>query len=214
MKLIDLTGQRFGILTVIRRDENNKWNETTWLCQCDCGKEKKLTYGKLVLRKQQSCGCLRKPPNVTKHGLRNHKLYYLWSGMKQRCYNKNHCRYSDYGGRGIEVCKEWTNAKNGFTNFYNWAISNGYDESAGYRKCTLDRIDVNGNYEPNNCRWITQKEQNNNKRNNVILSYNGKTHNITEWCNILNLTQSAIRHRLERGWSVEKTLSTPLIKKS
>lgn len=210
MKLVDLTGKRFGILTVIKRVENNKWNETVWLCKCDCGKEKKLSYGKLVLRKQQSCGCLHKPPDVTKHGLRNHKLYYLWSGMRQRCNNPNGEFYNYYGGRGIKVCDEWDNKKDGFINFYNWAIKNGYDINAKYRKCTLDRIDVDGNYCPENCRWVDSKQQSNNRRSNVILKYKGEEHNISEWCKKLNLTRSAVTHRLERGWSIEKTLSTPM----
>ena len=127
--------------------------------------------------------------------------------MKQRCYNKNSKSYKNYGGRGIKICDEWLSKENGFLNFYNWAINNGYNSNL-----SIDRIDNNGNYEPSNCRWVNNLIQSNNRRNNRKLTFNGDTLNISEWAKKYNLTISTINHRLDRGWSVEKTLTTPLKK--
>lgn len=173
-KAKDLTGKKFNRLTVIKRVENSKWKETRWLCKCDCGNELILTYGKIAYNHTKSCGCLLKEVasklNV-KHHLRNTRLYNIWANMKQRCYNPKQKAYKYYGKRGIKVCDEWLDKEKGFINFYNWAYKNGYEEHLskyGNRNTTIDRINVNGNYEPSNCRWATQKEQANNKRNNII----------------------------------------------
>lgn len=118
--------------------------------------------------------------------------------MKDRCYNNNNKNYKNYGERGIKVCKEW---KESFINFYKWAINNGYEENL-----TIDRIDVNGNYEPNNCRWLTIKQQQNNKRNNHILWYKNQKHNITKWASITGINRATIYSRLKYGWPIEKVL--------
>ena len=118
--------------------------------------------------------------------------------MKQRCYNKNDMHYNEYGSRGIVVCDEW---KHDFMNFYNWAIENGYKENL-----TIDRIDVNGNYEPSNCKWSTTKQQNCNKRNNIYLTYKGKTQTIAQWCNELKLKRSIVYIRHRQGLSDEECL--------
>lgn len=158
-KVKDLSGQRFGRLTVIKRAGSNNDGRARWLCVCDCGNID-IKLGKLLLNGHcRSCGCgeyENRVSNCTSHRLSNTRLYVIWRGMKQRCYYLKHKDYHNYGGRGVTVCDEW---KNDFKTFYEWAISQGYNDDL-----TLDRIDVNGNYEPTNCRWATWSEQRLNQR--------------------------------------------------
>lgn len=133
------------------------------------------------------------------HGKTNTRLYKIYKAMKVRCYNKNREEYNDYGGRGIRICDEWLND---FMVFYNWSMENGYQDDL-----TIDRIDVNGNYEPNNCRWITRKEQCCNTRRNLKITYRGVTHLISHWAELLNIDQSVLSHRYYNGWTVEKLLT-------
>lgn len=134
-----------------------------------------------------------------KHGKRNTNIYGVWQTMKTRCYNEHSEKYKNYGGRGITVCDEW---RNDFQAFYNWAINNGYDDNL-----TIDRIDVNEDYSPSNCRWITNKEQQRNRRNNRNITINGETHCLSEWCEILGLNYNTVRSRLNiYKWSIERAL--------
>ena len=137
------------------------------------------------------------------HGLSNTRLYRIWYGMKQRCYNPKNTRYKNYGGRNITVCDEW---ENDFISFYNWAIYNGYNDNL-----TIDRIDVNGNYKPDNCRFIDQKTQQRNRSNNHLITYNGKTHCINEWAEILGFSKYVIQNRILRDkWDIERAFTKPI----
>lgn len=212
----DLTNQKFNNLLVLELYSTDK--STIWKCQCDCGNITYVAGGHLKDGHTKSCGCLKgeirnghffqglsgeKNPSY-KHGLTHTKLYETWSNMKTRCYNQKGRRYKDYGGRKIKVCEEW---KNDFISFYNWAIANGYKENL-----TLDRINVNGNYEPSNCRWVDWKKQQNNRRNNFIIEYNKTKHTLQEWSEILpiNISSSILRYRILSGWSIEEAFSTPV----
>lgn len=165
---VDLTGQRFGKLTAIKVI-GKKHTSMLWLCACDCGNEKNITSNVLRQGLVASCGCaqydhLKKNSISLKHGATRNRtmtrLYRVWLGMRERCNYPKNIHYSNYGGRGIAVCDEW----NDYSVFCKWALENGYDENAPRGVCTLDRIDSNGNYEPSNCRFVSMKEQNNNRR--------------------------------------------------
>lgn len=166
MKLIDLTGQKFHRLTVLRRSENNtKRGKPKWICQCDCGNTTEVNGCDLKSGNTKSCGCWNNEVRcnaLVTHGYSKTRLYKIWCGMKDRCYNPNNKRYNDYGGRGIEVCDEWLYD---FTKFRNWALETGYDENAPFGQCTLDRANNNEGYFPFNCVWTTIAQQNRNKRN-------------------------------------------------
>lgn len=189
----DLTGQKFGRLTVIERAENDKNGSTRWLCRCECGNEKIIEGGHLRSHKIKSCGCLLTDVLIKRnytHGMTNTRLFHIWQGIKNRCYNKNFEHYKHYGERGITTCKEW---KDNFMSFYNWSMNNGYEEHL-----TIDRIDVNGNYEPSNCRWIKQAEQSRNRRDTVYITYNGETHTFYEWSKITGINQNTLCTRYYR----------------
>lgn len=204
MKFIDLTGQKYGRLTVLERAENTKSGRTQWLCKCDCGKQTVVKADNLRNGHTSSCGCYsRETAKIrnTTHNKTGTRLHGIWNGMRQRCCKDNCEAYKWYGGRGIKVCDEWLHD---FQAFYEWSMSNGYKDDL-----TLDRIDVNGNYEPSNCRWATWKEQSINTRRNHIVKWQGKDYTISQLSEMFNIPYKKLWKRINKGWSTEKALSTP-----
>lgn len=202
-----LINSKFGRLTVLDTYIKNKTRYCE--CECDCGNAKTTTYDHLKYGYTKSCGCLlidNAKNNFTTHGKSNHPLHAVWNTMKQRCYNRNNKSYDNYGGRGIKVCKEWLDD---FMNFYNWAINNGYESGL-----TVDRLNANGDYEPNNCRLVDMTIQQNNRSNNIILSYKNENRTLSEWSKLYNISSSTIRKRLYvLGWSIEDALTIKVHKK-
>lgn len=178
-KLKDLRGKKFGRLTVLNEKPIRKNNQTLWKCKCECGKEKYVFMGNLTKGKVNSCGCLLQEARKNRKK-QNKRLIHIFSHMKQRCYNKKSNVFKHYGGRGIKICDEWLNNSK---KFYDWALSNGYKDNL-----TIDRINVNGNYEPSNCRWVTMKVQQNNRTNNRKITINGKTKTASQWAEKYGLT--------------------------
>lgn len=192
-KFEDLTGKIFNRLTVIKRAEIGK-KEVYYLCKCTCGNEKIIRGKDLKYNKIKSCGCLNKEKTIernTKHSLRHTRIYRIWLLMKNRCFNSKYHLFKNYGGRGITICNEW---KNDFKSFYDWSMNNGYDEHL-----TIDRIDVNGNYEPSNCRWATKLQQQRNTTRLRKITYKNETHCISEWAELLGLKYNTLYYRFRRN---------------
>lgn len=204
-KFQDLTGMRFGRLTVI--EESYKENgKVYWRCRCDCNEETIVQGSKLRGGQTKSCGCLfdEYMQDRIKYFYKDRvhqKLYKTWACMKQRCYNPHNASYNNYGGRGITVCQEW---KDNFLNFYNWAINNHYND-----KLIIERKNVNGNYDPTNCKWATAKEQQNNTRANVHIEYNGQIKNIKEWSEITGIPYYILQTRYSNG-DMDERLFRPI----
>ena len=194
----DRTGNKYGKLTCTDKFER-RGKHIYWLCKCECGNETWVCAQNLVNSK--SCGCNNKTSH-TIHGMSHTRIHETWNHMIQRCRNENHKFYKYYGGRGITVCEEWKGTE-GFMRFYEWAMSNGYQENL-----TLDRIDNDKGYSPENCRWVEWSVQANNKRGNVYYEYNGEKHTISEWARIRGIKESTFRRRLrELNWTIEDALN-------
>lgn len=206
----DIKGMTFGRLTVIEQRGVASNRSRMWACLCACGSEVVVIGSSLKNGNTKSCGCLRKErllASITTHGFSGgrrgpQKLYRIWRNMKSRCNNKNTPKFKNHGGRGISICKEW----NSYENFHRWAVSNGYSDTL-----TIDRRDNNEGYSPENCRWVTARDQGNNKRTNHLVTIGRTTKTITEWCDGDRKKAHAIYGRINRyGWTPEKALLTPI----
>ena len=194
----DLKGKKFGMLTVIKVDEEKSLEKkrTYWVCECECTNIISIREDNINENKND-CGCIFKKKQAEKsatHGMSGTRIHRIWLGMSQRCYIESASGYKNYGGRGIKVCDEWLNKENGFVNFYNWSIKNEYDNNL-----TIERKNVNGNYEPDNCRWATMKEQANNKRNTRYVTIDNETHSVSEWSEITGLSYMILNERYENN---------------
>lgn len=199
MRLRDLSGSRFENLVVLSRADDiilsSGRRKTAWLCICDCGRRTTVAAENLVTGHTRSCGC-----SARKHGYaRKERLYAIWVGMRQRCRDKKAKNYPHYGGRGIAICPEWDD----YAAFREWAVSAGYQDDL-----TIDRIDVNGNYCPENCRWATVKDQANNTTRNRVITYRGEKMSMSRWAERLGISYEAMNRRIHRGWSMERIEST------
>ena len=213
MEKANLIGQRFGNLVC------TKWCKRIngrhyWYCECDCHGEsgfpgyKITTTNQLRSGRSNSCGCMTKAKKslaATKHGKRNTRLYTIWTHMRYRCNDPKEINYCNYGAKGIRVCSEWDNLDNGFENFYNWAMENGYSDTL-----TLDREDPYGNYEPTNCRWVNYFVQENNRTNNHLLEINGEVDTLSNWARKYGKTPDSVKDRLKLGWTPIDALSIPI----
>lgn len=204
-KHIDLAGKKFNRLLVVKEVDRNKYGTRQWLCKCDCGKYIIDTSSHITTGHTKSCGCYKiefAKKVFTKHGGKHSRLYNIWCSMKQRCYDE-HCKnYKRYGGRGITVCDEWNN---NYECFRDWSMGNGCKDDL-----TIDRINNNGNYEPDNCRWTTRDIQSNNKSSNHIITYHGITKTVKQWSKDLNIKYGTLLSRFLRGWSIERALTQPV----
>lgn len=203
----DLTGKRFGRLVAVEFVSGG--DHATWKFKCDCGNDVVLK-AKDVTRKNGtvSCGCYRRDRagklNLI-HGGSFDRLYTVWHSIQIRCYDENDKGYKNYGGRGIKMCDAW--AKD-YAEFRDWAYANGYDENADPHFCTIDRIDNNADYGPDNCRWVTPKEQSINRRTNVFVEHDGKRKTISEWSSEMGISSSTISKRIRKGWDPEDAILT------
>lgn len=203
-KVKDLTNKKFGHLTVIKmNEERGPFNKVMCTCKCDCGNVVVKYSNSLQQGKVTSCGCKR---GNHKHDMTDSRLYRIWLGIRNRCCNPNVKDYENYGQRGISICEDWKE----FYNFYIWAQDSGYND-----KLSIDRIDVNGNYEPDNCRWVTMKEQANNKRNNIYITHNNESITLKELSNRTGINYQTLFGRFKKGdrderliRPVDKTKST------
>lgn len=198
-------GEKFSRLTVIRVGRTDKPRRYYAICDCECGKSDiPVQIARLKSGKTKSCGCFNKDQKTT-HGLYYMPIYQRWAAMMDRCFNTKRNNFSEYGGRGITVCDRWKTPEN-FTS----------DMSASFsEELQLDRIDTNGNYSPENCRWISQIENLGNRRNTVMITYKGETKNIQQWSESTGISKKNISTRYcEYGWSAERTLTTPALSKS
>ena len=200
----DLVGNQFGKLIVIGKADI-KSRRAYWVCKCECGTVKNVRGDNLLSGRTVSCGCYHREVKTT-HGDSNSRLYGIWQCMRHRCQTPTHKQYPEYGGRGITVCPEWDD----YDTFKKWAMDAGYDVCAKRGDCTIDRIDNDKGYSPDNCRWANGVTQSRNKRNNRVITFNGQTHTLTEWAERIGMDANTLHARITYlGWSIARALTTP-----
>lgn len=217
----DITYQRFGRLTAAYRVDDAYYKDGThhhrWLCFCDCGNCCIVLEGNLKSGVTKSCGCYRREvasenqkKHLTKHNETHTRLYHVWCNMRRRCNNPTDDAYPHYGGRGIKVCDEWQT----FIPFRDWSMEHGYDPNAKHGECTIDRRDVNGDYCPDNCRWVNMLVQQNNKTNNRKYTWNGETKTIKQWAEELGIDRTTLTYRIDKsGMTFEEAITIPVVRK-
>ena len=200
----NILGNKYGLLTVKSLHSTDNKGREYYACECECGNTCIAQLTHLTTGNTKSCGCYRKQvakSRFTTHGCSSHSLHGIWNMMKQRCYNKNNCSYPNYGGKGIRVCDNWFYD---FNNFFTWAINNGYKQGL-----TLDRKRVGGDYEPSNCRWVGQTEQQNNRSNNIHITYRGVTLGLAQWADKLGIKYATLYKRIViNKWDPAKAFTT------
>lgn len=203
-KLNIQSNDTFNYWTVIKELDSIK-SQRQFLCRCKCGNEKRVALRLMRNNSSKSCGCFqnRRVPNLKRrtehHELVRTRIYNIYNSMKGRCYNKNNDKSKWYLEKGIIICDEWLNS---FMNFYNWGMSNGYKDDL-----TIDRIDVNGNYEPSNCRWATIKEQCNNRTSNIPILIDNVSYSIEELSKLHNIKYATIYRRIKLGWDIKDVIN-------
>lgn len=203
-KVEDISGQKFGRLTAIKYAGKSKGKQTLWECRCDCGKTVIVHHQNLKSGHTSSCGCYNNElisEREKTHGQTKTRLYNIWHDMNYRCSSQKHSSYKDYGGKGIIVCEEW---RKSFEAFRDWALQNGYSDDL-----SLDRMNGNGNYFPENCRWATLIQQANNTNRNLFFTVDGHTDTLANLCRKYDMPYVVVHARIYRGWKVEKALTTP-----
>lgn len=202
MKFQDLSGKKFDRLLVIERAPNDG-RRTMWKCKCDCGNYINVRAENLKSGNTRSCGCIASELHsrrLYKHGFSDTRLAHIFNQMKYRCYNPNCYEYNIYGGRGIKICDEWLNNP---ATFYQWAVTNGYQEDL-----SIDRIDTNLGYSPKNCRWVDSYVQANNTRKNIYYDYHGERHTLKEWSRIIGINYSTLYNRVRiKNWGIEEAFN-------
>ena len=197
-------GKKFNRLTILEKDYSHKSKRTFVCCKCDCGETKSLLLQNIINETTKSCGCYGKEvqkEKKTTHSYSRTRIYRIFQCMKQRCYNPKSDRYKNYGGRGITICEEWLSD---FTNFYKWAINNNYSKDL-----TIERVNVNGNYCPENCTWISNLEQGNNRTNNHWIEYKGEKLTVQQASRKYKIQIDTLLYRLKH-WDIEKALNYPV----
>lgn len=205
----EIKSQKYGKLSAIRRIGKDKHGHYLWECRCDCGNVVIAAQARLRSGRKRSCGCLHKDAAQKRAKPYSHRerLYVLWMGMRQRCSNPNNSSYAWYGGKGVTVCDEW---ENNYLSFKKWALETGYDESLPRGMQTIERKNVGKGYSPDNCEWKTIQQQQRNKGNTKLFEYNGESHTVVEWSEILGLKHGTLHSRvLGRGWGIKEAIETP-----